>query len=83
MDEWCSATTNTYVGDLLSRKHPHALYVTTTSDEVWKEIPRDYINSLILLNGRLAILHTGENAATWSTLMTAQEEAGMQHKIQN
>ena len=81
LDEWCSATTDTYVGDLLSRKHPHALYVTTTSDEVWKEIPRHYFTSLILLNGRLAIMHTGQSAVAWTALMTSQEEADANSKI--
>ena len=40
-----------------------------------------YITSVILLNGRLAIMHTGQSAVAWTALMTSQEEADANSKI--
>jgi hypothetical protein len=81
LKEWCSTTPEAYVGDHLARKHPHALYATTTSDEVWQGVPRNLVTNLILLNSRLAIIHTEANASEWSAWMTAQEEADATSKI--
>ena len=79
--EWCAVLEDTYVGDLLSRRHPHALYATSTSDEAWIEVPKDFYINIILISARLAIIHTRTSAATWTSWMTAQEEADTPHKI--
>ena len=78
---WGTTWENTYVGDLLSRCHPHALYATSTSDEAWKEVPEEYYTSIILISSKLAIIHTRASAACWTAWLTAQEEADPPHKI--
>jgi hypothetical protein len=66
---------DTHIGDLQMRSHPHALQVTITSEEAWANIDKRHISGLIILSPKQALLHTGATPEEWTAIMAAQEKA--------
>ena len=63
---------STFVGDHIIRGLPNTLIANFQDMEAWNSVPRDFVDNIIFLSHKAALLHTSISAQQWSDFMTTQ-----------